>query len=80
MDDWGFAHGKKEHRGVTGAGNAAPGHKSPLEDERTLWQKAKDEAGQIWQGAKALVTAEHGGIDKMQRAYLKQEQKDRGDA
>ena len=50
---------------------------SPL-TKRSLWQKTKDEAGQIWEGTKALVTAEDRGIEKFQRAYLKQERKDRG--
>ena len=57
--------------GFSGFGN------SPL-TKRSLWQKAKDEAGQIWEGTKALVTAEDRGIEKFQRAYLKQERKDRG--
>ena len=52
------------------------GNSSPL-TKRSLWKKAKDEAGQLWEGAKALITAEDRGIDKAQRAYLEQEQKDR---
>ena len=51
--------------------------KSSPATKRSMWQKAKDEAGQLYQGAKALVTAESRGIEKAKRAYLKQEQKDR---
>ena len=49
---------------------------SPL-TKRSLWQKTKDEAGQIWEGAKALVTATDRGFEAAQRAYLKRERKDR---
>ena len=57
-------------KGFSGFGN------SPM-TKRSWWQKTKDEAGQIWEGAKALVTAEDRGIDRAQRAYLEQERKDR---
>jgi len=61
---------------MKGSGHYGLGNSSPL-TKRSLWKKAKDEAGQLWEGAKALVTAEDRGIDKAQRAYLNQEQKDR---
>ena len=46
MDDWGFAHDNKNHRGTTGAGKTAPGHgaaaKMKKDDETSMYMK-KDE-------------------------------------
>ena len=63
-------------KGFSGFGNPSLKNKKST-DTRSTWQKAKDEVGQIWAGTKALVTATDRGFDAAQRAYLKQEQKDR---
>ena len=62
-------------KGFSGFGG---GTGSPLKDERTLLEKAKDEAGQIGQFLKGMWQSTSGsGIDKGARAYIAREEEDR---
>ena len=63
-------------KGFSGFGG---GTGSPLQkDERTLLQKAKDEAGQVGQFLKGVWQSTSGsGIDKGARAYIAREEEDR---